>query len=79
MQPTDALQMVKKDLEGTFGVGLTSLILMTARTKSSSPAIGLSKDHFVKVIESISLDPRVSGMLGTAGAKEKVEKWKRLI
>lgn len=79
MQPTDALQMVKKDLEGTFGVGLTSLILMTARTKSSSPAIGLTKEHYLKVIEFICFDPRVSGMLGTAGAKEKVDKWKRLI
>lgn len=79
MQPTEALQMVKKDLEGTFGVGLSSVILMTARTKSSSPAVGLTKDHFVKVIEIISMDPRVSGMLGTAGTKEKSEKWKRLI
>ena len=79
MKPADAVEAVKKELEGLFGKGLMGGIMITARKNSSCPIMGITVEHFLKLIDAICRDSRVTGMLGAAGARQKLIKWKSLI
>ena len=73
-----AVQAVKKDLESTFGGTMATSIIAIARTKAKAPLIGMTKQNFIDIVDSICSDPKVKSMLGDAGARDKAAKWKRL-
>ena len=79
MNPGEALDEIKKELESLFGKGLTGVIVITARNKSNAPIIGMTKDHLSGFVDHICADDRVVKMLGVAGSKQKLFKWKKLI
>lgn len=79
MNPGEALEAIKKELESLFGKGLMGVIVITARSKSNAPVMGMTENHFVSFVDQICADERVVKMLGAAGTKQKLFKWKKLI
>lgn len=79
MGPQEAMDEVKKELESLFGKGLMGVIIISARNKSKAPIVGMSREHFEKLAEEVCCDQRVVGMLGVAGSKQKLTKWKKLV
>lgn len=79
MNISEAIQTIKKDLESTFGVTLATSIIAISRTKANAPLIGMTKQNYLDLIIAICCDSRVPGMLGSAGANERLSKWKRLV
>ncbi|MCL4498804.1 MAG: hypothetical protein M1335_00970 [Chloroflexi bacterium] len=79
MEPFDALQnIVKRDLEISFGSGLTSIILTNARVKAGIPILNMTQEHYATLVGVICDDERVIQMWGASGTKEKMSKWLRL-
>lgn len=78
MKPAEALEEVKRELDSLFGKGLMGAIMVSARNKSKAPALGMTKEHFDKLIDEICKDDRVVGMLGAAGSRQKLVRWKKL-
>jgi len=80
MEPFEALQqVVKPDLESIFGKALTSSILLTARTKSGAPLIGLNRDQFLSMVECICQDQKVLDLWGSSGTNDKLGRWKNSV
>ena len=79
MDISGAVQEVKKDLESTFGNTLAASIIAIARTKANAPLIGMSKQNFCDLVDSICGDNRVQSMLGGAGSKERSSKWRKFV
>lgn len=79
MKPSEAMDEVKKELESLFGKGLMGVIIITARNKSKAPIVGMTKEQFDKLADEVCRDERVVGMLGGAGSKQKLVKWKKLV
>ena len=79
MDISGAVQVVKKELESTFGNTLAASIIALARTKANAPLIGMSKQNFCDLVDSVCGDNRVQSMLGASGARERSTKWKKLI
>jgi hypothetical protein len=79
MDVSSAVQTVKKELETTFGNTLAASIIAIARTKANAPLIGMTKVQFCSLVDAVCGDNRVQSMLGGAGAKEKLGKWKKLV
>lgn len=78
MTPNEALEEVKKELEGLFGKGLMGVLVIGARNKSKAPIIGMTKEHYLSFLEALAADERVVNMLGAAGIKQKLPKWRSL-
>lgn len=78
MKPAEALEEIKKELETVFGKGLMGAIMLSARSKSKAPVLGLTKEQFDKFVDEICKDERVVGMLGAAGSRQKLIRWKKL-
>lgn len=79
MDIAGSVQSVKKDLESTFGNTLTTSIIAIARTKANAPLIGMNKQNYCDLIDSVCGDSRVQSMLGSAATREKSTKWKKLV
>jgi hypothetical protein len=79
MDTGTAVQSIKKDLESTFGAAMSTTILAMSRTKAKAPLIGMTKDDYLRLVDSIVTDKKVEQMLGASGAKEKQRKWSALI
>lgn len=79
MDISGAVQEVKKDLESTFGNTLAASIIAIARTKANAPLIGMSKQNYCDLVDSICGDNRVQSMLGGAGSKERSAKWRKFV
>lgn len=71
--------IIKPELEGFFGPAMTSRIIMTARAKSNAPIVGMTKDHFEKLIDAIIIDDRVQGLLGPSGAHDRKKQWEKAL
>lgn len=69
---------IKKELENLFGKRLTGSIMNNTWDKSDDPVTDMTKDQFLEAIEQLCTNERVVGMLGSAGAKQKLNKWKKL-
>lgn len=80
MTPFHALQqIVKPGLEDTFGASLTANIMMLARNKSGAPIVGMSKDDYLRMVQLIGDDERVTKMWGTVGTREKIARWQQAV
>lgn len=79
MDTGTAVQQIKKDLDTTFGATLATTILTIARTKSKAPLIGMSKEDYIRMVDTLCTDKKVEQMLGASGLKEKQRKWKGLV
>lgn len=79
MKPHEALEEIFKDLSASFGDGLAARIVMNARSNVQAPAIGLDKVKYTEVVHTLCKDPRVVGMLGELGAREKTTRWEQLV
>lgn len=79
MTVTEAMDEIKKEMESLFGKGLVGIIMINARSKAKAPVIGMTKEHFDSIVEQICGDDRVVGMLGAAGSRQKLGKWKKLV
>jgi hypothetical protein len=80
MKPSEALnEVVKKQLEETFGAGLTARILFSAREIANAPIIGLTKEQYLALIRAICNDERVKNMWGEFGAKTRLSVWEKLV
>ncbi|HEX3031890.1 MAG TPA: hypothetical protein VHS59_06560 [Bacillota bacterium] len=79
MDTNSAVQQIKKDLDTTFGATLASTLLSMARTKAKAPLIGMTKDDYLRLVDTLCTDKKVEQMLGASGVKEKQRKWKDLV
>jgi len=79
MTVNQAMDETKKEMEGLFGKGLVGIIMLNARNKSKAPIIGMTPSHYEQMLEQICSDERVVGMLGAAGSRQRLLKWKKLI
>lgn len=78
MEHYKLMEGIKKELESLFGKKLTGSIMTHNGGKSDSSTTDLTKEQFLEVIGQICTDERIVGMLGSAGAKQKLDKWKKL-
>ena len=75
MDPFSALsKVVKPDLEGAFGFGGASVVLVAARKKCGTPSSGMNRGDYIKLVKAVSEDAKVIEKWG-AGVKEKLSKW----
>ncbi len=80
MRPQEALNnVVKKELEETFGAGLAARIIFSAISATGAPIIDITKEKYLEVIEHICNDERVRGLWGDFGAQSKFTLWKELV
>jgi hypothetical protein len=79
MKHHEALQEILKDLSLSFGDGLAERIVMSARGSAQDPVIGLDKEKYAEIVRTLCRDPRVVGMLGEIGAREKTTRWGQLV
>lgn len=70
---------VKTRLESSFGKAVAMLILASASNAANAPMMGMERDHYVKLCETICTDQRVVDMWGAAGAHDALDQWKRLV
>ncbi len=79
----DALSALEKvvlpDLENVFGVGMTALIVTSARAQARVSLMGLAVDDYLKVVEAIAQDERVLAMWGVAGTQQILSRWRNAI
>ncbi len=80
MDPMVALDTaVKSKLEDAFGKGIAMLIVANASNDAHTPIIGLSKNDYRRLVETICCDPRVKEMWGEAGTQTQLDEWLKLI
>ena len=79
MTPQEALEEILKDLSVSFGDGLAARIVMSARNNAQAPVTGLDKVKYAEVVQTLCRDPRVVGMLGELGARERTTYWEQLV
>ena len=76
MNPFSALtKIVKHDLEATFGFGEASVIIVAARKKCGTPSSGISKEDYIKLVNTIADDERVIEKWGTVEVRKRVSTW----
>lgn len=78
MTPQEALGEILKDLSASFGDGLASRIVMSARS-AAPPQGDLDRQQYVEVVRTVCRDARVIGMLGELTVGEKQSLWERLV
>ncbi|MEK7705735.1 MAG: hypothetical protein AAB426_12305 [Myxococcota bacterium] len=67
--------VVKPQLEESFGAGLTARILFSARDVSAAPVVGLNRTHYSALVDAIAKDQRVTQMWGDFGTKTRLKSW----
>jgi len=79
MKPHEAIEEILKDLSVSFGDGLASRIVMSARSAAPAAGTDLDRRQYVEVVRTVCRDARVIGMLGELTAGEKQSLWERLV
>lgn len=69
---------IKKELENLFGKRLAGSIMNNTLDKPDDTVTDMTNEKLLDAIEQICADKRLVGMLGSAGAKQKLAKWKKL-
>ena len=79
MKPHEAIDYLQKDLSVSFGDGLATQIMMSARSTAQAPVISLDKAQYTEIVHKVCKDPRVVGMLGELTVREKLVLWEQLV